>query len=505
MSRSASRTDETIFSERYRALLEVGRTVSGTLNPEELYRVIHRETTRIVEADGFYISTYDPASDRATVVFYADRGDHHQGGDRYVGSESDVIRTGEAQLFSDRSEVGQLLVLGDDAPRMTRSAISAPLRYKGRVLGAVGAQSYRRDAYVPEDLELLQGIADIAAVAVDNVRRMEELQRRRREAERIEEIGRALSSSLDRQEVLGKVVDAARDLVGAGSATVWLLNGDAAEAEMSGGSPGVPEGLEWPLRDSVRELLCRSRQPLVIEDLSTEAVLPEGVADHLGSGSMSAVPLVVSDEVRGVLMAVRPEASAFGEADLTTMERLASQASVALENARLHSRVQQLSLTDPLTGLPNRRHLTVHLEREIAAARRGRSLAVVIYDLDDFKRCNDTLGHVAGDEILRRVGQILIHETRAMNLAARYGGDEFVTVVSDTDRSGVLAHACRIVDRVEEHPDLRRHGIRVSYGIGHFSEEMDGPQELIQAADRALYRVKNARRDREGRAAGAGD
>ncbi len=111
--------------------------------------------------------------------------------------------------------------------------------------------------------------------------------------------------------------------------------------------------------------------------------------------------------------------------------RLANQTSVALANARLHESIRALSLTDPLTDLPNRRHLDMHLRREVAAARRGRHVCVVLFDLNDFKLHNDRLGHVVGDQILRHFGRILVRETRAMNLAARYGGDEFITVLTD--------------------------------------------------------------------------
>lgn len=129
----------------------------------------------------------------------------------------------------------------------------------------------------------------------------------------------------------------------------------------------------------------------------------------------------------------------------------------------------------------------------MAAARRGPSLAEVLCDLDHFKRYNGMLGPVAGDEILRIVGRVLGRETRAMNLAARYGGDEFATVVTNPDAEGVRAHTRRVPKRIENHPDLADHGIRVSSGIGHFSEEMDGPEDLLNAADEMLYRAKRRR------------
>lgn len=485
------------MADRYRALLEIGKTLTSTLSPEELYRVVYREASRVLETHGFYISLYDDEEGLATVTFYADQGEERSPRVRYPASRSEVIRTGRARLIADRRAEDPLLVLGDRTTKVTRSAVSAPMTHDGRLLGVVSVQSYRPNAYGEQDLELLRGIADLAAVALDNARTVGELERRRREAERIEEIGRAVSGSLDREQVLDSIIEATIELVDADNAAVWIVEqGPVARVAGSGGPRELPEGLEWPLTGPVAEALCTERRPVVVDDpeLRTREHLPPPLrAPVRAGGSLRALPLTTDGELEGVLTATSGRARAFASEDLATLTRLAHQASVALQNARLHAHVRDLSLTDPLTGLPNRRHLLLHLRRQIAAARRGRPLATVLFDLDNFKRYNDTLGHVAGDEILRVVGEVLGEETRAMNLAARYGGDEFVTVVTDTDPQGVLAHADRITERIEDHPQLAKQGIGVSSGIAHFREEMEGPEELLEAADAALYQVKERR------------
>ena len=175
--------------------------------------------------------------------------------------------------------------------------------------------------------------------------------------------------------------------------------------------------------------------------------------------------------------------------------RLAAQTSAALDNAELHASIQALSLTDALTGLSNRRHLQLHLEREVAAARRGRKLALVLFDLDSFKHYNDTLGHVVGDQILKAFGGILTQENRAMNLVARYGGDEFVSVLSEGDAQGAQGYLARIHKGVKGDPLLASHGVTVSSGVAEFeAAEMVGVEELIQAADRNMYKNKAAKR-----------
>ncbi|MDT8340726.1 MAG: diguanylate cyclase [Longimicrobiales bacterium] len=485
------------LADRYRVLLEVGRTLTGTLGLEDLYRAIYRETRRVLEADGFYISLYDPARDLATIVFFADRGREERVEVTYQGSESAVIRTGEALLIQDRLAQRSLMLLGEQEEVM-RSAIAAPLRWKGRVVGAISTQSYRPGAYSEADVELVQGVADMAAVAVENAFHVEALERRTAEARRIEEIGRAMAASLDTQDVLARVIDAVVTLLPGDGATVWMLDpAPVARVHASGGAITLPEGLEWDLTGRFYDTLVRDRTYTRVRDLSAEGVVPPHLREHLPYGSGLACPLAVSSSVVGILAAGSARTDAFSEEDGEILQRLASQASVALENARLHQSLQSLSLTDPLTSLPNRRHLSVHLDHEMAAARRGRDLLAVIFDLENFKGYNDSLGHLAGDEALRAFAHILSEENRAMNLVARYGGDEFVSILSDTDLEGGEQYVSRIRRRMASDPLLGRSGISTAWGIAAFDPTMKRGDDLIRAADANLYTRKGSGSTRE--------
>lgn len=481
------------LAERYSVLLDIGRTLTGTLTHEELYRAIYEETRRVLEADGFYISLYEAARDEATIVFFADRSDIKRSRVVYRGSDSSVIRTGEAALVEDHLASKSLLLLGDDETQITRSGISAPLRWKGRVLGAVSVQSYRPHAFGPVELELLQGIADLAAVAIENAHQVAELHRKRREAEQIEQIGRALASSLDPQEVLVKIIDAVLDLVEhAQGASVWLLEpGLVARVAASGGSPSLPVGLEWTLRGSPFADVADDNRSITLDDLRSGPVLPPEFREYVSGGSGVAVPLTVAGEVAGILFCDSPDDRPMGPGEEGILQRLASQASVALGNARLHASVQSLSLTDPLTGLANRRHLRLHLDREVAAARRGRSLHSVIFDLDGFKQYNDMHGHLAGDNALRAFARVLLDENRAMNLVARYGGDEFISVLTDSSDEGAAQYVERVRGRVRTEPLLSAGNVKITWGIGAFdSETMSDSNDLIEAADADFYRRK---------------
>ena len=124
---------------------------------------------------------------------------------------------------------------------------------------------------------------------------------------------------------------------------------------------------------------------------------------------------------------------------------------------------------------------------------RGRDLAVALFDVDNFKGFNDAHGHIAGDQVLIAVAQVLTEETRAMNLAARFGGDEFVAVLSESTGDGARFHANRVAQKIAEHPVMAPHGLTVSFGVASFDAEMGCYQELVGLADRDMYSSRDAR------------
>lgn len=161
---------------------------------------------------------------------------------------------------------------------------------------------------------------------------------------------------------------------------------------------------------------------------------------------------------------------------------------------RERAAAENLAFTDLLTHLPNRRHARFFLENEFAAARRGRTLSVVLFDLDHFKPYNDRWGHQAGDAALKAFAEILVQNTRRMNLSGRFGGEEFVSVLAGSDGEGALAFAER-VRKALRNTTLERGSLTASAGVATFHPSMKSPDELLAAADHALYRAKGEGRD----------
>jgi diguanylate cyclase (GGDEF)-like protein len=209
------------------------------------------------------------------------------------------------------------------------------------------------------------------------------------------------------------------------------------------------------------------------------------------------VPLAARNVNFGSLMLF---GEGFDEDDQMTAISLAAQAAIALDNARLHRIVERQARFDGLTGLANRRACEDHLAVELARVQRfGGPLAIVIADLDDFKDVNDRFGHATGDVVLRDFARSLGEGIRDIDLAARWGGEEFVLVLPGTDERGGVEVADRIRRTREQHVVLSANGQRIpmtaSFGVAGYPAAASA-EELLSAADSALYQAKRAGKNR---------
>lgn len=309
------------------------------------------------------------------------------------------------------------------------------------------------------------------------------------------EVSRALADATDLNRILDLVVRWACKLLDAHSAALKLHDPEQDELEIRAvcGLPSHLLGLRVPVAGALTGSVIRSAEVMAVSSSDFRSYFQLGANDSTAAFPTAAAPLHYRDQRLGTIFALRFDRD-FDQADLELLSALADQASLAIRNAQLFEEVRALSLTDPLTGLANRRQLARDLNREFAATRRGRRLIAVLFDMDNFKEYNDDYGHPAGDEVLRLFGQALASETRSMNLAARYGGDEFISLLADTSPDGARIFIDRVVGRFQRSmEELGRGTITVSAGLAECDPAMETPEELIAAADQAMYKVKPSR------------
>lgn len=204
------------------------------------------------------------------------------------------------------------------------------------------------------------------------------------------------------------------------------------------------------------------------------------------------VPLMAKGKAVGVFYYYVPCGLRLQPGQRDTFVAIGQQLGLAIENARLYEETRQLSLHDTLTGLGNRRLMELVLERDLPNVHRyGRALSVVMLDVDHFKRFNDEYGHPAGDRLLAELGAIVRRESRENDLPVRYGGEEFLVILPETDARGAARFAERL--RVAVAASTR---VTISLGVAQASHTRSDRLSLMQAADEALYQAKADGRNR---------
>ena len=211
----------------------------------------------------------------------------------------------------------------------------------------------------------------------------------------------------------------------------------------------------------------------------------------------------------GAAMTIVRGGTPFEESQREVLRYLIGQAAASLENVELHEMVAEQAVTDELTGLPNNRRFRRWIATETARAERfGHDLSLLMLDIDNFKKVNDTYGHLQGDEVLRSIGRVLREESRGIDEPARYGGEEFAIGLPETDIGGAFEFAERVRERIAatEIPMIDGDGaMQVTTSIGAATAARTGTEAraLVDAADQALYRAKHGGKNRTEKAPAA--
>ncbi len=408
------------------------------------------------------------------------------------------------------------------------AAIWAPIVHGGEVLGILEfTEKDRPRTFGEPEKKLVRRMASLAAIALHNARVTHAVEERNRQLTALIDASRAMTSTLDLDEVLDAVCHQAALALDAGSsyiyeydpetdAMVWLAEHqrDAAHGFEE------PLGTVYALDDLPQDLaVIRTRRPshVRLDDPELDPVSRAQLIDWQEQSSLM-VPLLIGDAVVGALAVSQADYPRhFSEEETQLCVALGEQAAVAIRNAQLYRRLQEQkatiehqATTDGLTGLANHRHFWERLRDEVTRARRyEHPLSLLMLDLDDFKSVNDRFGHPAGDQVLHAVGTVLREQVRqGVDIPARYGGEEFAVVLPCTesmmDDGATLDGAVTTAERIRQAiADLRPPvgdsawtGITVSIGVATLPVHATDAEELVHKADQALYRAKALGKDR---------
>jgi diguanylate cyclase (GGDEF)-like protein len=319
--------------------------------------------------------------------------------------------------------------------------------------------------------------------------RLEELQlERARLQETVRRVGESLGKGLDRDALLGIVVQTAVDGVGAECGRVVMrngANGTLAEAARAGNVTSYIAAVS------------------AAEAAAIEA--GDAAETQIAGANALARPLAApepEDGVLGVISIARP-GRPFSQRQRELFEYLTNQAAISIENVDLHEQVQRQAVTDELTGLFNHRRFQEVITAEVERTRRfGHELGLIMLDIDDFKRVNDTYGHLQGDEVLKEVAHALRESSREIDEPARYGGEEMAVALPQTGLEGAYEFAERVRQRIErlQIPLVDGDGtlrVTASFGVASLPDSAKIDKDaLVAAADAALYRAKRSGKNR---------
>jgi diguanylate cyclase (GGDEF)-like protein len=338
----------------------------------------------------------------------------------------------------------------------------------------------REDEFRPDEMLLLHGMAWILDLVLRQQRLISALNERQRVLEQVSRVQRAIASREPLPEVLQAVTNGASNLLGSELSTMHLVHdGDLGIASMSASSEDhlLAEGARR-LAESVADTVLRT---------DTVTRIEEPGADHERAVAMGA-PVRENDAIVGSLVVVSwRQRQSFSSTHEQSLLTFADQVSLALSDARL-SAIAQQAFRDPLTGLATRTHFLEQVDR---ALRRGSPIHVLFLDLDHFKEVNDTMGHVAGDDVLRQVGRRLTTSVHEGACVARLGGDEFAVLLENASDTSTSWTAQRMLSAITHPFALDSRHVNVGVSIGIASGELPvAASDLLHEADIAMYRSK---------------
>ncbi|PKN13580.1 MAG: hypothetical protein CVU69_02605 [Deltaproteobacteria bacterium HGW-Deltaproteobacteria-4] len=313
-----------------------------------------------------------------------------------------------------------------------------------------------------------------------------------------------INSAMEVSVMFDRCLNLLRDFLGNSNLVLFLYQPETEELtvrKVVGAEAIKYSGASFKLSEGVAGSAAQSKELLYVPDVEKEERYLHYKSSARDQGSLVAAPIVANGRLLGVLNLHKPEIENFNKVELNLIRATTNQLAIAIENSQLHEKMRSLTNTDELTNIPNRRYFHAILRRELALAQRYNSaFSIIMVDIDHLKDYNNTFGHLNGDLILTGVANILLQNTRGVDLVARFGGEEFILLLSNTNKEGAFLVAEKLRNAVAEKEFLLSvnsdkgagitEKVKISLGVAVYPTDSNTVDALIEKADSALYAAK---------------
>jgi diguanylate cyclase (GGDEF)-like protein len=392
-------------------------------------------------------------------------------------------------------------------PCPVRSLLAIPVLEGEGLRGILAVDRLADVPFSPHEEEIAAQAARFCLRAIQNERVFLQLERAKVEEGKLYRAAQALGAALSEKDVVEAGVKAAREIASFDLAAVTVFDDatrmhEVVAAKSAGGDIDDLVGTRFSHNAGLVAMVVQNRCPLPYRgDYETgRQVVLSKLLPWPRHPSLLVLPLLIHDRALGTLILGAKRRHAFNDAARPTLEVLASHLAVSLSNARMVHKLETMATTDGLTGLINKRAMLDAATQKIAAAARfDRKLALLVIDIDFFKKVNDTHGHDVGDRVIQGLADILKRQKRATDVVARFGGEEFVVLCEQTDQGGAMLLGERIREELSK-TSFRVPGgglsVTCSVGVATLPEAGSDWESLFKAADDALYLSKRSGRNR---------
>jgi diguanylate cyclase (GGDEF)-like protein len=492
-------------------LLDLSAALLSTLDQHELFTQIAALLREIIDYDAMEVRLVDEAARELYCGYASDEDVEEMSSWRApldVGVSGWVLLHNEAQLVNDMlNDPRGALVPGTDWE--PQASIIAPLNVGGKVIGVLALDRMGGKTFHDNELQSAELFANLAAIAIQNARQYEQLQRTSEQLEaqlairhKLLGLSTTLLSTLDQTTVFHEITGMLREMVDYDAVDIRLVEEESRELVCIYSRDENAEQMlsfRMSLDEGVSGWVARHNQAQLVNDMAHDPRVAQvpGTEEEEPQASII-VPLNVRGKVTGVLCLDRMDGRAFDDHELESALLFANMAAIAIQNARTYEEMERQAISDGLTGLHNYRHFQETLKAEVRRAERyGETFCLLMMDLDHFKAVNDTVGHQKGDDVLRAVSDVLRACSRESDYMARYGGEEFTIILPRTALEEARTLAERIRASVAD-IDIGHDTVHVttSIGVAAFPESAADSDGVLGAADAALLLAKSHGRDK---------